>query len=116
VLVVQATGAAPTLVDGLRAAGGDVVVINAYSARPVAASREVCDHALDADALLLASGSAARAWVDVFGRDAPGVIVAIGDQTASVAQQVGLKITVVAADHSVEGMLRSLNEYFSDAN
>ena len=116
VAVVQAVDAASTLVDGLVVRRWDVVAIKAYravTAQPTDAQRQA---ALDADALLLASGSAARAWAQVFGRRTPAVVVAIGAQTAAAAQDAGLKISVISADHSVHGMLVTLSRYFSDAN
>src|SRR5438270_998 len=72
--------------------------------------------ALDLDAVRFASGSAARAWADVFGHSTPPVTVAIGDQTAAAAEEVGLKITVVSADHSIYGMLVALDRYLREGN
>ncbi|MGZ4673667.1 MAG: uroporphyrinogen-III synthase [Ilumatobacteraceae bacterium] len=116
VVVVQAPGAASTLVDGLRERAWDVVAVSPYRTQPVAPSADQQRAALAADAVLFASGSAARAWVEAFGDNAPPVAVAIGQQTATVATQVGLKITVVSTDHSVYGMLVALSRYFSDGN
>src|SRR3954467_736344 len=92
VLVVQAVDAAPTLVAGLTAKSWEVTAIAPYRTVTVTPPPDVQAQALDADALLLASGSAARAWVEVFGVRAPSAIVAIGPQTATAAQAVGLKI------------------------
>jgi uroporphyrinogen-III synthase len=61
-----------------------------------------------ADALLLASGSAARAWTAAFGTSAPALIVAIGPTTAGAAREAGLKVTAVAADHSLDGLVDAL--------
>ncbi len=116
VVVVQAPGAAPTLVDGLRERAWDVVAVSPYRTAPVAPSADEQRAALAADAVLFASGSAARAWVEVVGRKAPPVVVAIGEQTAAAATQAGLKISVVSADHSVYGMLVALSRYFADGN
>ena len=114
VAVVQAADAAPTMVAGLRAVGWDVVAISPYrtvSASPTADQRLA---ALAADAVLFASGSAARAWVDVFGRHTPPVVVAIGEQTAATAERVGLKISAISADHSLYGMLVCLGRYLQE--
>jgi uroporphyrinogen-III synthase len=116
VVVVQAPGAAPTLVDGLRERAWDVVAVSPYRTEPVAPSADELRAALAADAVLFASGSAARAWVEAFGDCTPPVAVAIGEQTAAVARQAGLKIAVVSTDHSVYGMLVALSRYFSDGN
>ncbi len=114
VAVVQAVDAAPTMVAGLREAGWDVVAISPYrtvSASPTAEQRLA---ALGADAVLLASGSAARAWVEVFGQRAPPVVVAIGEQTAAAAERAGLKISAISADHSLYGMLVCLGRYLQE--
>lgn len=116
VVVVQAVDAAPTLVDGLLDSAWDVVAISPYRTVSTAPSAEQQLAALAADAVLFASGSAARAWVEVFGRSTPPVVVAIGDQTAAAAERAGLKVSAISADHSVYGMLVALNAYFSDVN
>ncbi len=113
VVVVQAVDAATTLVDGLRDSAWDVVAISPYRTVPTAPSPQQQLAALAADAVLFASGSAARAWVEVFGCNTPPVVVAIGDQTAAAAERTGLKVSAVSADHSVHGMLVALNAYFS---
>jgi len=108
VLVVQAVDAAPTMVDGLRSRGWQVTAVAPYrsvAARPTAAQQLA---ALSADAVLLASGSAARAWVASFGDAAPPVVVAIGPQTAAAARAAGLHVTSVAADHSLRGLIDEL--------
>jgi len=69
--------------------------------------------ALAADAVLFASGSAARAWAAVFGDAAPPVSVAIGPNTAAAAAAAGLKISLVAADHSLSGMVAALERYLA---
>jgi uroporphyrinogen-III synthase len=105
VLVAQADIAAPTLVDGLRAAGHDVSVVTAY--RTVALEP---DHAAidGADAVLFASGSAVENWCRCFGTEAPPVVVAIGPTTAAAADRLGLKMSAVAADHSLDGLVTEL--------
>lgn len=114
-LVVQAVDAEPTLAQGLAAAGHTVTVVTPYRtvpARPTAGQQLA---ALSADAVLFASGSAARAWVAVFGDSTPPVVVAIGPQTAAAARVAGLKITVVATDHSLPGLVSALERSLSTA-
>ena len=115
-MVVQAVDAAPTLVQGLRDRGWTVAAINAYRAVPMVPTPSQHRAALEADAVLFASGSAARAWVDVFGVHTPPVVVAIGGRTATAAQRAGLKISAISADHSVAGMLETLGRYWTDGN
>jgi uroporphyrinogen-III synthase len=110
-LVVVAVGdlAAPTLSDGLRELGYDVVSAVAYSTRqrmPSGVERAV---ALDADAVVFASGSSAGAWADTIGLESPPV-VAIGPTTAAAAIAAGLQVAVVAADHSLEGVVSAVTE------
>lgn len=116
VVVVQAVDAEPTLSQGLVELGWDVVSIRPYRTVHTQPSAEEQLAALAADAVLFASGSAARAWVEVFGRRTPPVVVAIGDQTAAAAERAGLKISAISADHSMYGMLVALSRYFADRN
>ena len=107
-LVVQAVDAAPTLVDGLVARGWRVSAVTPYrSAARQPSAREQLG-ALSADAVLFASGSAARAWVEVFGTTTPPVVVAMGPQTAAAARAAGLSVTAIAADHSVPGLVAAV--------
>ena len=113
ILLVQAANAEPALAAGLRDRGATLSVVAPYrtvSAR-VTAGQQLA--ALSADAVLFASGSAARAWADVFGDGAPPVVVAIGPQTAAAAIEAGLKVAVVAADHSLSGLIVALEHHLS---
>lgn len=113
VLLVQAANAEATLAAGLHQHGAVVTIVTPY--RTVAASLTAGQQlaALSADAVLFASGSAARAWADVFGDSAPPVVVAIGPQTAVAATNAGLKVAVVAADHSLSGLVVALESHLS---
>jgi uroporphyrinogen-III synthase len=111
VLVVQAAGAEPTLVEGLRAIGAAVQVIAPYRSVAVRPDARTQLRALSADAVLFASGSAARAWVATFGITTPPLAVAIGPQTAAAAERIGLKIDLEAADHSLAGMVDVLIQH-----
>ncbi len=113
VAVVQAADAAATLVAGLIDKGWHVVAISPYRTVSTVPTADQRLAALGADALLLASGSAARAWAEAFGGQTPPVVIAIGVQTAAAAGQAGLKISAISADHSVYGMLVSLAKYLS---
>lgn len=105
ILVAQGDRAAPTLVDRLVAAGHDVTAVVAY--RTVLRVPDRSELA-DADALMLASGSAAQAWFDAVGDRCPPIVVAIGPTTAAVAEELGLKVTATAADHSLDGLVTAL--------
>jgi uroporphyrinogen-III synthase len=113
VLVVQAVEGEAVLADGLTAKGWAVTVVRPYvsvARRPRPA--EVVA-ATTADAVLFASGSAARAWVAAFGPVAPPEVVAIGPQTAAAVERAGLKVSSIAADHSLAGLIRALEARFT---
>ena len=116
VLVVQAAGAATELADGLATLGWSVTVVAPYLTVPARPTTQQQFAALAADAVLFAAGSAAKAWVQVFGDTTPPVVVAMGPQTAAAATAAGLKVTVVAADHSLEGLVAALAGYFGPSD
>ena len=105
VLIAQADIAAPTLADELRRAGHEVTVVTAYRTVTVEADRTAID---DADAVVFASGSAVEGWCRVFGTSAPPLVVAIGPMTEAAASRLGLKVSGVAADHSLDGLVTEL--------
>lgn len=108
VVVVQAAGGAATLVDGLRRLGWQVERIDTHESRPRAVGGREQLEVLRADALVLTSGSQARAWAAVLGSATPPVVVAIGPQTAADTEAAGLSVTAVAAEHSAEGLIGTL--------
>jgi uroporphyrinogen-III synthase len=110
ILVAQADRADHELVDRLGAAGHRVTAVVAYRTRLVAPDPAAIE---GADALLLASGSAAQAWFDTLGGSAPPIVVAIGPTTASVADELGLKVTGTATDHSLDGLVTELERIVS---
>jgi uroporphyrinogen-III synthase len=63
--------------------------------------------ALAADVLLLASGSATTAWFDAFGTSTPPFVVAIGPSTAKVADALGIDISGIAPDQTLESMIET---------
>ncbi len=116
VLVVHAVDAAPTLVDGLRAAGWSVTSVSPYRSAALRPTARQQITMLSADAVLFASGSAARAWVEVFGPTTPPVTVMIGPQTARDADAVGIPATAVATDHSIRGLVATLARILGPSN
>jgi uroporphyrinogen-III synthase len=109
ILLAQADRAPGTLADLLRAAGHDVTVVTAYSTQ-----LRVPDPMLlnDIDALVLASGSAATSWVAALGTESPPIVVVIGPTTAQVARELGLKVSAVAAEYSVVGLVAAVERQF----
>ncbi len=113
VLLVHAVDAEPTLASGLQGAGWQVTASSPYRSAPAHPSAGQLLAALSADAVLFASGSAARAWVGVFGLTTPPLVVAIGPQTATAVEQAGLKVSLVAADHSLPGLVAALESHLA---
>jgi uroporphyrinogen-III synthase len=113
VLVVQAFGAEPALAEGLAAKGWQVTMNSPYRSRATTPTPGGQLAALAADAVLFASGSAARSWAAVFGGSTPPIVVAIGPQTAAAATRAGLKVSLVAADHSLPGMVAALERHLA---
>jgi uroporphyrinogen-III synthase len=59
------------------------------------------------DVVLLASGSAARAYAAV-GGDAPAVT--IGPETSRVARSLGLEVAAEAATHDLDGLVAAARD------
>jgi uroporphyrinogen-III synthase len=57
------------------------------------------------DVVLLASGTAARAYAGI-GGDAPAVT--IGPETSKVARSVGLRVVAEAAAHDLDGLVAAV--------
>lgn len=113
-LVAQGDRAADTLQAGLRRLGHDVTAVTAYRTELQPLPADVVERA---DALLLASGSAAEAWAATVGGAAPPIptpriVVSIGPTTTAVAEESGLKVTATATDHSLSGLIAMLSSAF----
>lgn len=107
VLLVQSEQARPVLAEGLRERGWSVDVVPGYRTVPTRPT-ELPGAVRSADAVLFSSGSAARSWREVVGEWTPPVVVAIGPVTAAAARDAGLKVTRVASDHSLTGLIEAL--------
>lgn len=111
VLVAQAVDGEPTLVDGTSALGWRTARIDTHSSRSVVPTAQQQLAVLQADVVVFTSGSQARAWVEVFGVSTPAVVATIGPQTARNAESCGLKVDVIAADHSLLGVVAAVQGF-----
>lgn len=107
VLLVQGNLSDSLLSVGLSSKGWTVEQVIAYRTVQLRPPAEAIENALSADVLFLASGSAASAWFDTFGTQTPPVVVAIGPSTAKVASNLGIDVTAIAPDQSLESMIET---------
>lgn len=111
VLLPQSEIAEPLLADELRARGATVDVVEAYRTVPRRPSDEELATLRDADAILLASGSAARSLAQ-HGGAGSSLVVCIGPTTAQVARESGLDVGLVAEDATGQGMIEAVVSHF----
>lgn len=117
VLVPRAEGARPELVEGLRAAGVSVDEVALYRA---SAPRQAPPDALAAlragaiDIVTFTSSSTVRNLVALLGGDVEclrkPLVACIGPVTAATARELGMRVDVVAAEHTIEGLVAALRE------
>jgi len=111
VLLPQSEIAEPTLAGELQRRGAAVDAVDAYRTvprEPADAERSVLR---DADAILLASGSAARSLAR-FGEVGGALVVCIGPTTAGAAREAGLEVGLVADEATAQGMIAAVVSYF----
>jgi uroporphyrinogen III methyltransferase/synthase len=105
----RAGGARPVLAQGLSQRGfrvDDPVAYETVSARPPDAALERAERA---QAVALTSGSTATGFAEAMaGRRLPPVVACIGPVTARAAERAGLSVSVVASQHSLEGLVEVL--------
>ncbi len=114
VLLPQSEIAEPSFADGLRARGATVDVVDAYRTlerEPTTSELAELDRA---DAILLASGSAARSLAAAAGPGEGTLLVCIGPSTAEAARAAGLEIDLVAEDATGQGMIQALVSHFQE--
>ena len=107
VLVAQGDLASSELTDGLRSLGHRVTAVQAYATVPRPPSEDDIATLRAADAVVLASGSAATALAAVGGVHAAPV--AIGPSTARVAREAGLAVAAVAASPADDDVVAALD-------
>jgi len=116
ILLPQGDLAAPTLADGLRAAGFDVTTVTVYRTVPAAIDADIAQAwASDAiDAAVVAAPSAARQMAEQLDAQKPVLIVAIGTSTAAAARECGFQQVVVADDSTDESLTAAICKVLAD--
>ena len=124
ILLPRADIARKALAEGLRAQGALVDEVTAYRTVPEAQPQAGNDAALPAglargvDIATFTSPSTVHGFLDLLeaaGRPAAEVlagakIACIGPITARAAEEAGLRVDIVAAEHTVEGLLNAIVE------
>ncbi|MEE8336524.1 MAG: uroporphyrinogen-III C-methyltransferase [Dehalococcoidia bacterium] len=118
VLLPRAEGGREALPEGLRAAGAAVDELTLYlSAPPAAPPAEALALVREGkiDAVTFASSSTVRNLASLLGDDFGALrgatIACIGPSTAETAQEMGLPADVVAAEHTVPGLVAALRAH-----
>jgi uroporphyrinogen-III synthase len=112
VLLPCAAEARDVLADGLRAKGWRVEVVEAY--RTVVSTFDESGFGAldDADAITFTSSSTVTGYLELAGAGRmPPVVACIGPVTARTAMKAGLRVDVVAAVHTVDGLVGALAEW-----
>ena len=107
VLLPQAAAARPVLAAGLRAKGWTVDVVEAYRTLPARPTDDALAAAAKADAIAFTSSSTVTSWL-ALGATTPPVVACIGPVTAATATDHGVPVTMVATEHTVDGLVDAL--------
>lgn len=122
VLIARAEDAREVLPQTLADAGAEVTVAPCYRTLPRPEAGDEIRGLLEGgelDCITFASSSSVRAFVECVGSSraremARGVtIVCIGPVTAETAEECGMRVDVIAQEHSIPGLVRALVEYAS---
>ena len=134
-LIARAAVARDVLPDGLREAGWEVDVVEAYRTKGVEVSAAARAEIASSDVITFASPSAVEQFAkaglvsevttadgktDAEGKTGarrPNPIVAcIGPVTADAARRLGLDVAVEAAEHTAVGLTEALEDYFTNSD
>jgi uroporphyrinogen III methyltransferase / synthase len=111
VLLPRAAVARDALPAGLRRRGWTVDVVEAYRTAVGRPTPEALAAAATADAVTFTSSSTVTNYLAVSGDvPVPPVVACIGPVTADTARAAGLSVDVVAAEHTIEGLVTALVE------
>jgi uroporphyrinogen III methyltransferase/synthase len=114
VLLPRAAAGREVLPEGLAAAGWEVVTVEAYRTVHMPISDADRAAVAGADAVCFASASSVNGLLEAGGGDAlPPVVVCIGPSTAAAAAGAGIKVTSVADEHTIPGLVEALIRAFS---
>ncbi|MCQ3810060.1 MAG: uroporphyrinogen-III C-methyltransferase [Acidimicrobiia bacterium] len=114
VLIPRAETARDVLPDGLAAAGWDVDVVPAYRTVAPAPDPDAAALLADAEVITFTSSSTVTNFTDTYGTTAvPEVVATIGPVTSATTRSRGLEVGIEATDHTVDGLIAALEDYFT---
>jgi uroporphyrinogen-III synthase len=117
ILLPRAEVARDTLPEGLREAGADVYVVPVYRTVPAEPDPAVLRRLRDGeiDIVTFTSSSTVRNLLRMLGGDTTllnaGFVACIGPVTAATAREHGLRVDVVATDHSIPGLIEAIRQH-----
>lgn len=114
ILLPQADRAGPELAHALVGMRWDVEVVKAYRTVAAEVPAPLLERALQADAICFTSGSTVDSWVAAAGRVAPPVVATIGPATSAAARDLGLSVTVEAAEASIPGLVAAVSRALAE--
>ena len=115
-LLPRADIARAALREGLRDAGADVVEVTAYR---TPSPNILAELERGVDIITFTSSSTARNFVAALGRERAralaesALVAAIGPITAETAREEGLRVDVVAEEHTIDGLIHALVAAFT---
>lgn len=116
VLLPRTDIAGAGLARGLRSLGARVTQVVAYRTRRPAGGRQRARELISqADIVTFTSSSTAKGLVAMLDGDASAInratVACIGEQTAQAAQELGIRVDIVAPVHTIPGLVAALVEY-----
>lgn len=123
VLLLRALRARDALPDMLRQAGVTVDVVPAYTTAPATeAEAQQLERSMrlgQVDAVLFTASSTVTALLDVLGPGAKEAlrtvrVASIGPVTTEAARERGLRVDVMAAEYTIDGLLDALEQHYAE--
>ena len=115
VLLARAEVARETLPLQLAFMGWNVDDVVAYRTVPVDIDEDAKSACRSADAVIFTSGSTVESLVTVVGLEGlPPTVFTIGPATAEVATHLGVGVDVVAAEHSIPGLVDAMQAHYAN--
>jgi uroporphyrinogen III methyltransferase/synthase len=117
VLYITAEGARDVLQAGLREAGAELLVVEAYRSIPDGAGAETLARAIEAGKVDLAtftSASAVRGYIEAVGEDLALKVPAasIGPQTSDALREAAIEIKTEATESTIDGLVSAVQSVF----